>query len=806
MSNCYSLIESSYLIRDVLIFLNETNVIKPPVALTIDRVKSEFTALRRENKTIQIGICRCLDRSLFNNTTVQHLGSLTFHEFQNLSHNNQVNDNRKTSSFVNSESKKLLSLFSNKKKTTSTQKQKINLIKKKNTTETDDQKLISKSTQHRHIKLIEKDNSIFIQKSFDSVQQTASISIDRVNTHDEKQSKDISSYSSSDKSCRSYRSLPTKIVTDACFIYRRELIKKPDTTNAMILRGREIAYEAAHSPTIPSSMPNYSHDQIRELYGEIDKKTRRLQENQYIFHAPMIDAWSEKSPWNLSSSSSFQDQCPLPKFRLDKNDQTIFMATYLSTGLSNPRIIPNKIKINTNELDKIRGSFHTSIADRTNISPSPLLLNIRFDFNKLNPTTTNTNSFLKAIQQKISTEKQSEIIPIFNLDDIQQHSTEQSIPATNNINLIIPKSIAPLVETCETMDIDSLIDFDDQTAISYHTAKESRMEIDLDSLFSTKNNQTININPLITFDDGFNTNTSSNDNSCDYDVHASSIQSNIFSDNLFEQTETFNPVVINDNDDIYKKSSIDNLIGIVDDMNQKQSCINHLVFVYDDTIIDIDEQSKLDKNQSIEWNTDAEENTITDDKSLIQQNSDYPSEIILANTNNYHQLSFNEENNSREITDDIDEEFEELYQRYLNDLDQYQIILEQINEFQQKQHQLTPIDEEVNTINEQENLKIDNIKPYCLILPVKRQKNHIGHYGFEFEQTDDDKIMISSIIDSQYCPNLHVGDEIISINNNSTLITLEDYHLLFHSLWYNQCEYIKLTVKKAINIPIISRK
>ncbi|CAF4387868.1 unnamed protein product, partial [Adineta steineri] len=43
------------------------------------------------------------------------------------------------------------------------------------------------------------------------------------------------------------------------------------------------------------------------------------------------------------------------------------------------------------------------------------------------------------------------------------------------INLIIPKSIAPLVEPCETMDIDSLIDFDDQTAISYHTAKESRM-------------------------------------------------------------------------------------------------------------------------------------------------------------------------------------------------------------------------------------------------------------------------------------------------------------------------------------------
>ncbi|CAF5007783.1 unnamed protein product, partial [Rotaria socialis] len=59
----------------------------------------------------------------------------------------------------------------------------------------------------------------------------------------------------------------------------------------MILRGREIAYQAANSPTIPSSVPSYTHDQIRELYGEVDKKTRRLQEHEYILHTPMIDAW-----------------------------------------------------------------------------------------------------------------------------------------------------------------------------------------------------------------------------------------------------------------------------------------------------------------------------------------------------------------------------------------------------------------------------------------------------------------------------------------------------------------------------------
>src|SRR5439155_2128185 len=77
----------------------------------IDRVKSEFIALRRKTKSIQIGICRCLNRTLFNNRTIKHLGSLTFQEFENLSF-----DNRKSSSIVHTDSKKFLNLFSNKKK------------------------------------------------------------------------------------------------------------------------------------------------------------------------------------------------------------------------------------------------------------------------------------------------------------------------------------------------------------------------------------------------------------------------------------------------------------------------------------------------------------------------------------------------------------------------------------------------------------------------------------------------------------------------------------------------------------------
>ena len=68
------------------------------------------------------------------------------------------------------------------------------------------------------------------------------------------------------------------------------------------------------------------------------------------------------------------------------------------------------------------------------------------------------------------------------------------------------------------------------------------------------------------------------------------------------------------------------------------------------------------------------------------------------------------------------------------------------------------------------------------------------------------KSKFSSIIDSNYCPNLNQGDEIVNINNNSTLKTLEDYHLLFHSLWYNQCEYVQMTVNKLNNLPIIPSK
>ena len=105
---------------DVLILLNENNILKPPIALAIERVKSEFTALRRQNKLIQIGICRCSDRSLFNSITIKHLGSLTWNEFENLSHSEEFYENQKLSS-VNV-SKKRSNFFFTKRKSMLVQK------------------------------------------------------------------------------------------------------------------------------------------------------------------------------------------------------------------------------------------------------------------------------------------------------------------------------------------------------------------------------------------------------------------------------------------------------------------------------------------------------------------------------------------------------------------------------------------------------------------------------------------------------------------------------------------------------------
>lgn len=76
----------SFSLGDVLIFLNEKNLLQPPISWSIDRIQSEFNALRRQKQFIQLGICRYYsNRNCFNSTTLRHLGSLTLNQFEKYS-------------------------------------------------------------------------------------------------------------------------------------------------------------------------------------------------------------------------------------------------------------------------------------------------------------------------------------------------------------------------------------------------------------------------------------------------------------------------------------------------------------------------------------------------------------------------------------------------------------------------------------------------------------------------------------------------------------------------------------------------
>ncbi|CAF3402413.1 unnamed protein product [Rotaria socialis] len=896
---------------DVLIFLNELNILKPPVALTIDRVKAEFTSLRRQSKIIQIGVCRSSDRSLFNNTTVKHLGALAFDEFKNLSYTEELNENQKPSPTV--ETKKRVHLFSNKKKTLSSSKRNSASNRDSGFTETDDPSIISYSNKNQSktsAELSEEDDSLATLKSLDSSQQSikkkTSSPADQMNVPSSKSSGGISPHQLFTKFRQSQRSLATQVITDACFIYRRQTVKKP-TSDAMILRGREIAYQAANSPTIPSSVPSYTHDQIRELYGEVDKKTRRLQEHEYILHTPMIDAWHEKSPWisSFPVKNQLTEECPLPKFHPDKLQQTKLMSSYLSTGLSNPRIKPIKTIDLKHDQGYVRGSFRTSIADRTTISPSPILLDINFDFNKLSSSTDDQSSVFENTQQGIScisnndsTEKYTEItnnIASSSMMSDQSSSTknfnEQSIISSNKTSSTTSKLALSQAKTCETMEMDSLIDIDDETTISYNTAEESRLETDPDSLFSIKNNQnakshhqSMDTDSLSRHND-FLYSMKSPANSF-YDALTASIQTNnqhIFNNTYLEPIEMLNhqenlyenqPSSTIDIDNLImkgrdrnKNSAIDNLIKIIHDISERQSCVNDTPVVYNSRKLQIEEESKTNENLllteiSLKNPTDNQNqplilhnidevidqtlrsqsqestskkfdeinnleaipddiqplikispepeqylNTVESNISPIDDLSPIFNRSILTNQSDNDDSFIIEENRSYEITNDADEDFESLYQRYLTNLEQYQSMMQQINEYEQKEKLLTPITEESKLLIDldmnDKDLKPNDIEQFCFAINVKRQSNHIGHYGFELGETSDGKIIVSSIIDSYYCPDLNIDDEIIGINNTFTFTTLEQYYLLFHSLWYKPCEYVQIFINKPSNISII---
>ena len=213
--------------------------------------------------------------------------------------------------------------------------------------------------------------------------------------------------------------MPTQTVTDACFVYRRQAVKQEITEDekaAIIHRGREIAYEAANAPAIPSSMPNYTRDQIRELYGELDRKTRRLQDEENSLHSPIKNFYPEKPQWKLASpaKSKTSDECPLPKFRLEKTpdkNEDLLMAAYLSAGLTSPQTKPvapvddfhtvmmhASAKVNEWANNNEIYLTPTEKDSRSTVASSPLLLDVHLNIKKLAGTPTGNNDPPKFIE------------------------------------------------------------------------------------------------------------------------------------------------------------------------------------------------------------------------------------------------------------------------------------------------------------------------------------------------------------------------------------------------------------------------
>jgi hypothetical protein len=212
---------------------------------------------------------------------------------------------------------------------------------------------------------------------------------------------------------------------------------------------------------MPSSMPNYTRDQIRELYGELDKKTRRLQEDEYTLHTPIKNSYTDKPQWKLASpkKSKIIDECPLPKFRLDKtpeNDETLLMAAYLSTGLTNPRTKPlvpvdsfHTVMMNAsakvNEWANNNEIYLTPIdkdIDHPIINSSPLLLDVQLNLKQLAGTPTGNNdrpTFLEGIQQQTTNDLNENLNSRENRPSIrrQQNMTDTASSSPDSIEIAL---------------------------------------------------------------------------------------------------------------------------------------------------------------------------------------------------------------------------------------------------------------------------------------------------------------------------------------------------------------------------------
>jgi hypothetical protein len=206
-------------------------------------------------------------------------------------------------------------------------------------------------------------------------------------------------------------------------------------------------------------MPNYTRDQIRELYGELDQKTRRLQEDEYSLHSPIKNFYPEKPQWKLASptKSKISDECPLPKFRLEQtseDNENLFMAAYLSAGLTPSQTKPiapvddfHTVMMNAsakvNEWANNNEIYLTPTEkdSRPTVSASPLLLDVHLNLKKLAGTPTGNNdrpTLLESIEQATS-HQSNEILP--NRENRrsfrrQQHMTDTTSSSPESIEVV----------------------------------------------------------------------------------------------------------------------------------------------------------------------------------------------------------------------------------------------------------------------------------------------------------------------------------------------------------------------------------
>ena len=482
------------------------------------------------------------------------------------------------------------------------------------------------------------------------------------------------------------RELPTQTVTDACFIYRQQAVKQETNSNeqeAIIHRGREIAYEAANTPSIPSVMPNYTRDQIRELYGELDKQTRRLQHDEYQVHSSIV----EKPHWKLASPKNSNHQttspCPLPKFRLEKSPETdadLLMAAYLSMGSDESQLksiapVDNFHTVMMNASAKVNewaqhNEIYLSPVEKERAQTeysSPLLMDIQMNLKKLTTTTTdhydqpttqhnieqqtspksNESAFIRPApraslrqqhHQTIDTDSSSphsgeivfETTPStpgscgmylepymrqgYDLPSSDSHIRDSSWKCDDKIESIDTHSpLLPPIAS-QTVDSDSLIDFDDGTN-SYHTARDSRLDHTHHSIVSIESTETNStIDQIVEQDELVNKRVSS-DGSSYYDA-ASTSPTHTTVPNEYKSNDCHIEELVRIVRDIHGPHATDNLLFVYDkiedesassdeqSINQTPICVNNLLFIYDETITPTDDQPKVISNDSDEWSYD----------------------------------------------------------------------------------------------------------------------------------------------------------------------------------------------------------